>query len=90
MLWLSFQDKATTGKQGLGIKDRPKKIAGCYWEGKKISFHPNVDENPEVPDRTVARNGDRLDDIRTNERKVKLKKLCKQIISQVICCQFFL
>ncbi|KAK6137389.1 hypothetical protein DH2020_028861 [Rehmannia glutinosa] len=31
-------DKATSGKQGLGIKDRTKKVAGCYFQGKKTTF----------------------------------------------------
>ncbi|KAK6158279.1 hypothetical protein DH2020_005593 [Rehmannia glutinosa] len=31
-------DKATSGKQGLGIKDRTKKVAGCYFQGKKTAF----------------------------------------------------
>ncbi|KAK9277315.1 hypothetical protein L1049_006855 [Liquidambar formosana] len=37
-LYKLVQDKATAGKQGLGIKDRPKKIAGVHFQGKKTSF----------------------------------------------------
>lgn len=40
-----LQDKATAGKQGLGIKDRPKKIAGVRYEGKKTSFDNSDDDD---------------------------------------------
>lgn len=33
-----LQDKATSGKQGLGIKGLPMKIAGHRWKGNKTSF----------------------------------------------------
>ncbi|XWS38300.1 hypothetical protein CRYUN_Cryun19dG0120000 [Craigia yunnanensis] len=44
-LYKLVQDKATTGKQGLGIKDRPKKIAGVRFQGKKTSFSDSDVEN---------------------------------------------
>lgn len=40
-----MQDKATAGKQGLGIKDRPKKIAGVRYQGKKTSFDNSDDDD---------------------------------------------
>ncbi|CAI8619501.1 unnamed protein product [Vicia faba] len=58
-LYNLVQDKATTGKQGLGIKDRPKKVAGCYFEDDEVEKKKIV------------------------EPKLKLKKLCKQILKQV-------
>ncbi|CAH8255914.1 unnamed protein product [Arabidopsis lyrata] len=44
-LYNMVQDKATAGKQGLGIKDRPKKIAGVRYEGKKTSFDNSDDDD---------------------------------------------
>ncbi|CAK7335608.1 unnamed protein product [Dovyalis caffra] len=44
-LYKLVQDKATSGKQGLGIKDRPKKIAGVRFQGKKTTFDDSDDED---------------------------------------------
>ncbi|KAL1817353.1 hypothetical protein DCAR_0728163 [Daucus carota subsp. sativus] len=38
------KNKATTGKQVHGIKDRPRKIAGYHFEGKKKSFDDSHDD----------------------------------------------
>lgn len=43
-LYNLVQDKSTTGKQGLGIRDRPKKIAGVHWKGQKVSFDTDEDK----------------------------------------------
>ena len=32
------QDKATSGRGGLGISDLPRKVAGARWKGKKVTF----------------------------------------------------
>ncbi|RVW43080.1 hypothetical protein CK203_086610 [Vitis vinifera] len=56
-LYKLVQDKATTGKQGLGIKDRPKK--------------------------QKSRQGDMFETEENGEPKVKLKRLCKQLLRQV-------
>ncbi|KAJ8764910.1 hypothetical protein K2173_010375 [Erythroxylum novogranatense] len=44
-LYKLVQDKATAGKQGLGMKDRPKKTAGVHFLGKKTSFSNSDDED---------------------------------------------
>ncbi|CAN1178298.1 G-patch domain-containing protein 1 [Linum perenne] len=44
-LYNLVQDKATSGKQGLGIKDRVKKIAGVRFEGKKKSFSDSEEDD---------------------------------------------
>ncbi|XP_047083915.1 G-patch domain-containing protein 1-like [Lolium rigidum] len=44
-LYNLVQDKATSGKQGLGIKDLPIKIAGHRWKGNKKSLGDSDDEN---------------------------------------------
>ncbi|CAN1300545.1 G-patch domain-containing protein 1, partial [Linum perenne] len=44
-LYNLVQDKATSGKQGLGIKDRPKKIGGARFEGKKKSFSDSEEDD---------------------------------------------
>ncbi|EOA34216.1 hypothetical protein CARUB_v10021727mg [Capsella rubella] len=49
-LYNLVQDKATAGKQGLGIKDRPKKIAGVRYEGKKTSFDNSDDDDDDDDD----------------------------------------
>jgi len=87
---LLFQDKSTTGKQGLGIKDRTKKVAGCYFQGKKTSFGNSDDEDSADID-SLENETDEDDDVemvvekveKIVEPKMKLKKLCKQILNQV-------
>ena len=37
-LFLSTHAGATSGKQGLGIADRTKKVAGARWGGSKKAF----------------------------------------------------
>ncbi|KAL5218546.1 hypothetical protein ABZP36_019230 [Zizania latifolia] len=44
-LYNLVQDKATSGKQGLGIKSLPMKVAGQRWKGNKTSFSDGDDEN---------------------------------------------
>ncbi|XP_004503672.1 G-patch domain-containing protein 1 [Cicer arietinum] len=80
-LYNLVQDKATTGKQGLGNKDRPKKVAGCYFQGKKTSFGNSDDEDSADLDSQENQTDDEVEKI--VEPKMKLKKLCKQILNQV-------
>lgn len=75
-----FQDNATTGKQGLGIKDRPKKIAGVCFQGKKTSFSDSDDENSDDFGPPVKRMRDNaFETEKASETNLKLKKLCKQL-----------
>ncbi|CAA7406788.1 unnamed protein product [Spirodela intermedia] len=80
-LYKLVQDKATKGKQGLGIKDRPKKVAGCYWKGKKTSFDNNEDESSADQDES-AEVCEELDTHSIHRPKIKLKKLCKNLLRQ--------
>lgn len=83
-LYKLVQDKATTGKQGLGIKDRPKKVAGCYFEGKKTSFNDSDDEDAsDYGSSAKSKQGDMFETEENGEPKVKLKRLCKQLLRQV-------
>ncbi|KAJ4839149.1 hypothetical protein Tsubulata_008314 [Turnera subulata] len=115
-LYKLVQDKATSGKQGLGIKDQPKKVAGVRFEGKKTTFGNSDDEDSageeedytdddnysddsEQPSQEVKdivesasirkRKRDDVDekivgkDSSDCDRKVGLKKLCKQLLRQV-------
>ncbi|KAG2681053.1 hypothetical protein I3760_11G126500 [Carya illinoinensis] len=83
-LYNLVQDKATTGKQGLGIRDRPKKVAGCHFQGKRTSFSDNENEDSTDHGYSAKRKrGDSSEEERTNEPKVKLKKLCKKLLRQV-------
>ncbi|XVF13062.1 hypothetical protein REPUB_Repub08aG0175300 [Reevesia pubescens] len=84
-LYKLVQDKATTGKQGLGIKDRPKKIAGVHFQGKKTSFSDSDDEDSDdfgPPAKRMRDNALEMEKA-NNEPKLKLKKLCKQLLRQV-------
>ncbi|KAM1080065.1 hypothetical protein ACFX15_014212 [Malus domestica] len=82
-LYNLVQDKSTTGKQGLGIKDRKKKVAGCYFEGKKTSFNDSDDEDSADLGSPVKQKGDEsLKMESSNEPKLKLKKLCKQLLRE--------
>jgi Pin2-interacting protein X1 len=85
---LLFQDKSTTGKQGLGIKDRTKKVAGCYFQGTKTSFGNSDDEDSADIDSLENETDDEVEMVvekveKIVEPKMKLKKLCKQILNQV-------
>lgn len=88
-LYNLVQDKSTTGKQGLGIKDRPKKIAGVHYQGKKTSFDDSDDEEsadePFADFTTSAKRkrDDSLEIQKIDEPKVKVKKLCKKLLLQV-------
>ncbi|GJN09249.1 hypothetical protein PR202_ga27238 [Eleusine coracana subsp. coracana] len=44
-LYNLVQDKATSGKQGLGIKNLPMKVGGQRWKGNKTSFGDSDEEN---------------------------------------------
>ena len=77
--YLTIQDKATSGKQGLGIKDKPKKVAGCYWSGKKTSLEVNEEESSVNEDESdkVFEESNVKPICRPN---IKLKKLCKRLL----------
>ncbi|CAI9784628.1 unnamed protein product [Fraxinus pennsylvanica] len=83
-LYKLVQDKATTGKQGLGIKDRPKKIHGCFFEGKKTTFDDSDDGGSSDSRSSVKRKQDENVEMeKDDELKPKLKKLCRQLLQQV-------
>ncbi|KAF5935314.1 hypothetical protein HYC85_026443 [Camellia sinensis] len=81
-LYKLVQDKATSGKQGLGIKDRPRKIAGCHYQGKKTSFDDSADEGS-ADSSKKQKYGDISEMENKDESKVKLKKLCRKLLRQV-------
>ncbi|CAK9156578.1 unnamed protein product [Ilex paraguariensis] len=83
-LYKLVQDKATSGKQGLGIKDRPRKIAGCHFQGKKTSFYDTDGEDSSDSRSTVnIKPSEALEVEKNDEPQVKLKKLCRQLLRQV-------
>ncbi|CAN0910430.1 G-patch domain-containing protein 1, partial [Linum grandiflorum] len=94
-LYNLVQDKATSGKQGLGIKDRVKKIAGVRFEGKRKSFSDSEedDDSGDDDDDSADSAEEEFNDagkmeIVDNEdcsevQKVNLKKLCKRLLQQV-------
>lgn len=82
-LYKLVQDKATSGKQGLGIKDRPKKVAGCYFQGKKTSFDDSSDDDTSNTGSLKRKCDDMLERGKASKQKLNLKKLCKQLLHQV-------
>ncbi|XP_038982610.1 PIN2/TERF1-interacting telomerase inhibitor 1 isoform X1 [Phoenix dactylifera] len=82
-LYKLVQEKATSGKQGLGIKDQPRKIAGSHWKGKKTSFGDSDDENSaDSSGLTKRKRSEEVEEGAVIEPKIKLKKLCKQLLRQ--------
>lgn len=82
-LYKLVQNKATTGKQGLGIKDQTKKIAGCYFQGKKTSFNDSDGEESTESRSSAKRKRDQLSEVANNcNSNLKLKKLCRKLIKQ--------
>ncbi|KAK1264647.1 hypothetical protein QJS04_geneDACA024277 [Acorus gramineus] len=83
-LYKLVQDKATMGKQGLGIKDQPRKIAGCRPKGQKTYF--DISDGEDSCDFTSSLKRKRSEEsamMNDIESKIKLKKLCKQLLLQV-------
>ena len=71
-----MQDKATAGKQGLGIKDRPKKIAGVRYQGKKTSFDNSDDDDTdeEEEEEEVSEEEDDKESVIENALPAKRKR----------------
>ncbi|XP_057510555.1 G-patch domain-containing protein 1-like [Actinidia eriantha] len=81
-LYNLVQNKATTGKQGLGIKDQPRKIGGCRFQGKKTSFDDSDDEQSSGS--SLKRKYADISEVENNhDPKVKLKKLCRKLLREV-------
>ncbi|KAF5753378.1 putative G-patch domain-containing protein [Helianthus annuus] len=88
-LYKLVQDKATSGKQGLGIKDRPRKVAGVHFQGKKTSFSDSESEESESepepepePEDNNGKSKFTSESEKRSESKLKLKKLCTKLLSQ--------
>ncbi|XP_021754246.1 uncharacterized protein LOC110719589 isoform X2 [Chenopodium quinoa] len=80
------QDKKTTGRQGLGMKDRPRKVAGVHCGGKKTTFGDSDcdDEDSQSAGSVEREEHDEMPVINSGrESKVKLKNLCRQLLRQV-------
>jgi hypothetical protein len=60
----AVHDGATHGKQGLGVRDAPKKVAGARWAGSKVRFGEEDDAAPEPAPEAAAM------------RKIKWKVRC--------------
>ncbi|KAH6795939.1 hypothetical protein C2S51_036925 [Perilla frutescens var. frutescens] len=78
-LYKHVQDIATSGKRGLGIKNRTKKIAGCYFEGKKTTFGGSDGEDSSDSHSSVKRKREHSEGFAP---KPKLKKLCRQLLGE--------
>ena len=46
----AVHDGATHGKQGLGVRDAPKKVAGARWAGSKVRFGEDAAEDDAPPE----------------------------------------
>lgn len=82
-LYKLVQDNATSGKQGLGTKNQPKKVSGCYWGGKRTSFNDSDDDHSVDSDVSTKRERDEDLEVPDVQQKIKLKRLCKQLLRQV-------
>ena len=84
---LCLQDKATAGKQGLGIKDRPKKIAGVRYQGKKTSFDNSDDDDDDDDDDDEEEEEESEEDDDKDsviENSLPAKRKCDEIIEPKI------
>ncbi|KAJ7528572.1 hypothetical protein O6H91_15G008600 [Diphasiastrum complanatum] len=63
-LYKLVQGKATTGKQGLGNGDHPKKIGGSYWTGRKIDLSA---QSGDEDDKLGVCSGDRIARIQSGD-----------------------
>ncbi|KAL9246686.1 hypothetical protein vseg_020189 [Gypsophila vaccaria] len=81
------QEIATTGKQGLGIKDGSIKVAGGRFKGKKTIIADSDDDDDDDDDEEEVDDDEKVVD-ETRERdsneepKVKLKKLCQRLLRE--------
>ncbi|KAL4186694.1 hypothetical protein AMTRI_Chr09g35260 [Amborella trichopoda] len=81
-LYKLVQDKATTGKQGLGIKCCSKKIAGHRWAGKLPIFDDSEDNETSDDGGSSKRKYSTLDSyVEKEESKPEVTKLCKSKIA---------
>ncbi|KAI3812906.1 hypothetical protein L1987_17619 [Smallanthus sonchifolius] len=84
-LYKLVQDKATSGKQGLGINDRPRKVAGVHFQGKKTSFcdseREESESEPEPEDDNISESENHKES-KLKLKKLKLKKLCRKLLCQ--------
>ncbi|KAJ0265605.1 G-patch domain-containing protein 1 [Hirschfeldia incana] len=71
-LYNMVQDKATAGKQGLGIKDRPKKIAGVRYQGKKTSFDNSDDDDTDEEDEEEEEESEEEDGVKDSVTEISL------------------
>jgi hypothetical protein len=67
----NVHDHATHGKQGLGIRDAPKKVAGARWAGTKVSFGDGADAGGADEDAAEEECGDAA--MAATLRKIKWK-----------------
>ncbi|XP_074317707.1 G-patch domain-containing protein 1 [Silene latifolia] len=82
-LYHLVQDRATTGKQGLGIRDGSIKVAGGRFKGKKTSFDDSESEEDDSGDMgspDQEDDGEMPETDSDKESKVKLKKLCRRLL----------
>ncbi|KAL9230992.1 hypothetical protein vseg_006270 [Gypsophila vaccaria] len=76
------QDRATTGKQGLGIKDGSIKVGGVRFKGKKSSFDDSDKEDSVDTGPPKQQDSKMLETNSSKKTEVKLKKLCRQLLRQ--------
>eukprot|EP00252_Welwitschia_mirabilis_P025651 TRINITY_DN8115_c0_g1_i1.p1 TRINITY_DN8115_c0_g1~~TRINITY_DN8115_c0_g1_i1.p1 ORF type:complete len:400 (-),score=107.19 TRINITY_DN8115_c0_g1_i1:267-1466(-) len=95
-LYNLVQGKATTGKQGLGIGDRPRKVAGTQWKGQKVTFDIH-EENEDVlasdedtkdtSNRKMPTNQEKFavsvqDSEKAGSSRFKWKKACRKLLKE--------
>lgn len=76
-LYNIVQDKATKGRQGLGIASRSKKIGGAYWKGQKLLLDSSDNDDTLKEGAMCVQDGKELDAMcNINEQKRKALLAC--------------
>ncbi|MCO5586107.1 hypothetical protein L7F22_040046 [Adiantum nelumboides] len=97
-LYKLVQDKATKGRQGLGIADRPRKVGGAHWKGQKVMLDMSdddfqiqgkgtrkvdmVSEMDEFNPNFSLNEKERPAKRRKQENKARWKKFCRQLLEE--------
>eukprot|EP00976_Prorocentrum_cordatum_P056924 1148529-Prorocentrum_minimum.AAC.4 len=90
-LYTATQGGATSGRQGLGIADRPKKVAGARWKGSKQTFGDDSDKEGQEAEEAEAKGGASLKSSKSGDQangaeeaisKIKWKKATETILNE--------
>ncbi|KAK1257873.1 hypothetical protein QJS04_geneDACA021996 [Acorus gramineus] len=84
LVWVFELPRIKLQRESRGIKDQPRKIAGCRPKGQKTYF--DISDGEDSCDSTCSLKRKRSEEsamMNDIEPKIKLKKLCKQLLLQL-------